>query len=384
MIKKQGLIEVPLLLFLSIDVIFGVTLLRYLKYLLPVYLITCYFLFSNLRVIDTHKWYVEKLIFFYLICISLNYSSFYFETNFYFKYVSESFFILAPLVSIWVISKLISINDVLINRIFLTLFISYLIKILLFSEELILDKIPNSWDDFMWIIFNSEFGLESSASFMFGLFANYYLAKKKKLYFFLACFGAILAFKRIALLALFLGGIIYFSSMNFRINRYKNSVIFLIVLINIIAVYSILYFIDDTQTLSSIVDLTGFSINHLTMGRQEIYSAIINKFGFPNIFLGIGLGHTSYSLSLLFNNVGNIHSDLLKFIYEFGIMLFVLWIYFLYRISFISAGSISNIAYVNIVFLTDNVLIYFFFMLITYLLALNWIQNLSSNSLNEI
>lgn len=376
MIKLRSLIEIPLFSVFAIDIVLNISSFRYIKYALIAYFILCYLIFYKPQVEKSTTRYIERFLGFYLICILLNYSALLIDSTYFIRYLAESIFIIGPLISVWIINKFISIDDIFLNRLFFVLVISYGLKIVLNLESFLLYGFPSSWNELAMIIFNSRFGLESSTSFTFGLFTVFYFGKKKWFYFFLALLGVILGFKRIVILALILVGIAYLIFKNFRLDHYKRGIALTFVLLNVITIYLIISLINDPEFSRLVSNTTSLSVNHITMGRQGIYSNIIDRFGHPTFFTGIGLGHTGHIISSIYSQkITNFHSDLLKFVYEFGILLFINWIYILYRYNSMSIGNLLNIIFINIIFLTDNVLIYYFFMLVCYLIALNWIQH---------
>ena len=112
---------------------------------------------------------------------------------------------------------------------------------------------------------------------------------------------------------------------------------------------------------------TGMSVDAVTMGRRVLYAQVL---GFIQdiSWLGIGLGKTTQILSSIGYELQNLHSDLLKYFLEFGPILFGVWIYGLYRLNTLSPRLITMLVYLNILFITDNVSIYFNVMFLFYLL----------------
>jgi len=107
------------------------------------------------------------------------------------------------------------------------------------------------------------------------------------------------------------------------------------------------------------------------MGRRYLFANINSYFDVswdnPPAF-GLGLGRISDYLKIAGVSLTNPHSDILKYFLEFGPLAFVLWIYGFYRLHLYNRYTIVLAVFLNVLFLSDNVSIYFSVMFLFYLL----------------
>ncbi len=230
-------------------------------------------------------------------------------------------------------------------------------------EILSIDTLYNS-------LISSILQTESGSSFLFSLFAMYYFMTKQKRSFFVALIFSIISFKRIALLGLIIS--ISFYTYYFpkqRIIRQRTILVF-IILFNLLFIYSA-YLISYSFTLNDLsTSVFGMGINQITMGRSIMFQTVFEYTGAYSVW-GIGLGYSERLLSNRFDvySISLLHSDILKMYFELGIILFLYWIYNLTKIFSINAKALGMVMMINILFLTDNTLIYNEVMLLFYLLS---------------
>jgi hypothetical protein len=199
---------------------------------------------------------------------------------------------------------------------------------------------------------------EGNAGHMFGLLAVIALLERRYLLFLSCVILAVLALKRIALVGVLIAAVFVVLGES-RGRRLLNPPM-MIVLNSLALVVLLLYGSGGTDRL--IVPITGMSADQLGMGRKTILSvpanAIIHD---PHQFIAYGRGPgAGYDHLMNRNGPGkeNLHSDLVKILYEYGLVIFCAVIWFMYsgkdyrlRVLFL---------YLNVLFVTDNTLIYAF------------------------
>jgi hypothetical protein len=141
-----------------------------------------------------------------------------------------------------------------------------------------------------------------------------------------------------------------------------------------IILLTILYAFINGDFTKLIYKNTGISVNQFSQGRFQIYNDIINHFS-DKIWTGSSLGYTNIYLSTKYVEISFLHSDILKLIIEFGVISFLIWlIYFMY-INISNYKSVPIVLFINILFLTDNVFIYFDTLFIFYLVLSKFDQD---------
>ncbi len=213
---------------------------------------------------------------------------------------------------------------------------------------------------FKWDISNSESSFEGNFGFMFALLTSFALMQRRYRLVILSILLSVLALKRIALLAEI--GVIFFYWIGERRGKLiLNSPV--MVFLNLLLIVIVVSY-STGQFNQIITQLTGQSANQFGQGRQEIQAVpsreiIAHPLNF--IFVGKGSG-ASYELATKGfgskNQKTNLHSDLLKLVYEYGFLFFMAFIWLMYS----SRSYNTRLAFLlmNILFLTDNVLIYYF------------------------
>lgn len=191
--------------------------------------------------------------------------------------------------------------------------------------------------------------------FLFGLFTLFFLVKKQYLWFLLNFVFVILLFKRIVFLGVAACVFAYILPNFFRkivLNRWT-----LLVTNCLFVVF--FYFLAKGVFDKIIFDYTGLSIGHLTQGRSTFFKLVLPELlnrKYEVFFLGIGQGNL---LNILYNAFGEkvlFHNDLFKMFVENGVVVFLAFFYFLYMGKNIK--QLVLLLFFNLIFLTDNVLIY--------------------------
>lgn len=204
-------------------------------------------------------------------------------------------------------------------------------------------------------LLNSNFALENTLSFVFGLFCLYYYFEKKYVFFIINLFLALISFKRIVIIGILFCLIASAFPKKIR-NIYFNPIVISIFTVSclILLVNISLGFYDNF-----IINHFGVSTNQLIMGRQVIWSKILIYLKFEHIdylLFGIGNGSISAILKNIFKNDTLLHSDFLVIMLQYGYFFLISFTYFLNNHIRLRQKSLS--LYLTLIFFTDNILIY--------------------------
>ncbi|MEM9831980.1 MAG: O-antigen ligase family protein [Bacteroidota bacterium] len=213
---------------------------------------------------------------------------------------------------------------------------------------------------------SSRFQSESGLAFLIGLFTFYFLSTKKWGLFSVSLFFVLISGKRTVLAGVAVCLIIYFILAVFRINvrRHRVTLSILALLVNALLIYFIYLLVNGTFD-HIIVENTGLPPNSFTKGRYNLWKIIISAYDLG--YLGSGLGSISYLLVDQLNYpLHNPLNDVLKIAVEHGFFVFSLWIFTYYFLNSYHRHALVITIYSNILFLTTNVIIYFFFMFCVY------------------
>lgn len=249
-----------------------------------------------------------------------------------------------------------------------------------------LSKVPNIslWRLFLWLmlgfafqfglfgtykqgihfdIMNSESTFEGNFSFAFAVLVPFAMAQRNYLLAFLSLAMSVLTLKRIAVLAALASSVMVLLGPR-RGRLLLNSPVMLGL--------NAFVLIADMAYTSGALDyliqhLTGQSSNALGQGRQSMHRYVVKDLldspwaGF--IGHGMGAVYTIAERGFGVYEKVNLHSDLLKLSYEVGYIVtaVVVWLMYSSRHYMVRVGFFFQ----NILFFTDNTLIYFF---LTFLL----------------
>ena len=219
---------------------------------------------------------------------------------------------------------------------------------------------------FVLNITTSESTFESSFGFLFGALAVYAGLKRQKWLAILAFMGAVLALKRIVLLAVIVCWILCMLPDRIKQRMFSPWVM---VPLNLLIVAVLILYANHAFD-HWVGDLFGQSANQFGMGRQQLFFSVARDiYLHPQqfIFFGTGPGGAYETLSRSLG-AANLHSDLLKILFEYGLIVFCGFLWLAYRVR--SASLKIMFLYANILFVTDNVLIYHFFLFFLCLFAL--------------
>jgi hypothetical protein len=281
--------------------------------------------------------------------------------HFYNRFFIEAFLLLAPLMALmfW---KITHDYEKVLTVCLCGMVAAYIIQVTYNLQSMEFGSLSDA-------IQNSYMPTETGyIAFVFGLFfIHFFYHDRKKIW--LLGILLILSFKRINFvavpIAIILSGVFY---------NQKSIKLLPILALIMNALFIVLlrgFFLGNFDNI--IEETFGIAPNVLSMGRQTIL-AEMNEHVKSISWLGIGLGKSVdlLSNSIQLEGINNLHSDLIKNFIEFGPVVFSIWIYSFYRINAISRTGLALTFYLNIIYLTDNVSIYFFVMTVFYyLIAVN-------------
>ncbi|QCU73926.1 O-antigen ligase family protein [Pseudoalteromonas distincta] len=322
--------------------------LRYVKYVVPVYIIIVFSVLKKKKfyVTDTPVLPFLTLVLIMLIFLIINPSS-YGIKDIYFIFSYVILFVLFDIPS----------NEKNTDLIFKMLVFYLLLKI--FSQG-----VKNV------SILDSEGLFEDTSAFIFGFFSVYYFILKKKWMFLISLIMVFITFKRIVILGVCLSCFSYIFSL-----RYCSVLVNRIILIVGPILTLILLILFSNGNFDWLIDeYFGVSSNQLAMGRVVIYSYVIDEIIANNwlLLFGYGIG-SSYQLVDIatLGRDQNLHSDILKLYYEGGLFLFLMFLYSFSK-CFSRKVLFPMAILLLISFSTDNILIYshvmFFFVYLSLML----------------
>jgi hypothetical protein len=362
-VKKDSLLLWFLCLLVGVSAIstnYG-SVLRYTKYLIPpIFLL---FALSGIRKLKIYATPLKNLLLFSgLIILNLFVSIVSYDLSF--RFFEEALLILLPILSIILITTVIKKPvGVILDSLFVVYAIIFIITNISFFFNV------NIINDFILALKTSSLKTESWMAFPFGLFMIFYIIEKRKVRTIVSIILFLLAFKRISIVGALLGLAVYwfFSIRNKKASNKKN-IYYWFIFLNFTLLIIIYNFIQGNFD-QLITDITGISPNWFTQGRLRVYTDTINHFS-SNIFFGNSLGSTNLFLSANFENISFLHSDILKIIVEMGFVSYLIWVFGFFKINLVSKKAIPLLIFMNLLFLSDNVFIYFDTLFIFYLLII--------------
>lgn len=344
-------------------------LLRYVKYLLPAVLGVYSLQKSNpvspAGAAAIH--YLKKYVWLYAGIIFISFEVSLMGNNSMNRFIANAVFILTPLLTALFCFKYYNGSHLsVMKKLFWVAVVVYII-----SYNSVLTNITAFFSKqfFVYAFLHSEFSGESTLAFTFGLFYLYFFINKDKKYMLLSILFSLLGFKRIVLGALIILTVTYPLIKKFYFTFKKRPILVSAsaVGVNLFLMFLIYNTIQGNYD-QLIQEISGLSVNHFTQGRQALYDIVFTKYGAIS-WLGEGIGNLDILIENHFGLVINPHSDLLKNYFEFGIILFCIWIFCLYFFNLFCYEMLTLVIYMNILFLTDNVFIYFKDLLLFYLIA---------------
>jgi hypothetical protein len=342
--------------------------LRYVKYSLPLLALLLYASRSSAFTDRAVTEYFVPFLFFYLFTIiyllGLNLT----EDNLSRRFFPNAAFILAPLTFVFLISPFF--NKEYTRRYVLTIFFINAF-VFLYEEGSDLISVLGNPQILKAAIFDSTVPTENHLAFAFGFLVIYFFVEKyNKVYQIIAIIIFILCYKRIVIAAVFLcvGSYILVSFLRIELSRYRQMVTLLGVLINL-AFIKITHIIVSGTLDTFVMEKTGFSTDKFLMGRKTFYTWAFEEAG-PITWTGTGLGRMDDTIFSAYGMVMNLHSEILKNYFEFGAILFVLWLILVFYKNVFSNKAAVFLLYLNILMLTDNVFTYFDVMFYFYFFIL--------------
>ncbi|WP_430462246.1 hypothetical protein ACQUQU_05505 [Thalassolituus sp. LLYu03] len=224
----------------------------------------------------------------------------------------------------------------------------------------IVTSIPALMSGFHMSLLGSESTLEShTMAFVFGAFAVYYFGVRSYILFLIALVLVVLSLKRIALLGIFVA--ILFMMLPFVFGRFLKYVALVVNLLYVV----VCFYITSEDFNDFCMDYMEVSSAYFTQGRSVLYSYVYDDVGLS--FFGAGSGAVYGALwGTIADGKVLLHNDVLKIFMEYGVIVFCLFWYAFYSVK--SRLALSIVVYLNVLFMTDNVLIYVFVMFFALLL----------------
>ncbi|MEX0965808.1 MAG: O-antigen ligase family protein [Bacteroidia bacterium] len=351
---------------------------HYMRYMLPVLSTALIFLVLSVRNIKLQKNVIYSFLKLFLFLIAISFLTFLWHGEIYLRFFQEAYFILAPLIFMYGLTYLHDDKETgtrdHLHTGAIIIFWGVVLGYLLFGGQQTVSTISSIAKDpsrLLLGIITSDIGTEGGAyTFALSFFTIYFFTTKKKRYFLLSLFLSILAFKRIALAGIGVSILIYwllqlktFHSILNQRNLFPATMVGLN-----LAVIALQFMLSRGIFNSAIQDVTGLPANMVFMGRLNAYNTVLETLERVPL-LGIGLGKTSQILAEADIGLAHIHSDLLKYFLEFGPVLFCVWIFAFYRFSMVNSKNLVLMLFLNVLFLTDNVSIYFEIMFLFFFLG---------------
>ena len=211
---------------------------------------------------------------------------------------------------------------------------------------------------------------ESVRAFGFGVLAIFFLARRQLLGAGLCFVLAVLGGKRIVLLGLLVAvPVALVAPSSFQDRKRRAVFALLAVALNIMAALS-LRNLDEWGIADRIQAMTLQSADAVLMGRARLFAIVADRLPSAPV-LGAGLGRITDVLESERAWLTNTHSDVLKHFIELGPVMFAAWIGCFYWTSR-RKGMLALTMFMNVLFLSDNVSIYFdvmfpFYLAVAYL-----------------
>lgn len=345
---------------------------RYFKYVIT-FLFFFVFVLPTFQSIKFSNNYYKKLEFFWIFLglilitggayfIVDSFESVQFIKDFSFITISIMFYFLLPVMWKQGQDSRVNYSYIFIRFSFITITIIFLF---ISAKNILLS--PIQFDLFKFLI-DSQSPFETTMAFPMGMFVIYFSYYNKKALFWTSLIFTLLSSKRIVILALVLIYVINRFTPSFRsIN--KQAVILIAVIINLLFVYLIIQF-SLSKYDPFIEQYLGLSADYISMGRKSIYENLFagNQGNWVKFFFGNGLGTSYVETTNFLDKEENLHSDVLKLFFDTGLLGLTIWIVFIYKLGFVNKIALLLTIYLNILYITDNVLIYYDTMIVYYLM----------------
>lgn len=197
-------------------------------------------------------------------------------------------------------------------------------------------------------------GETSMLSFLFGLLCLFFFVKKKYLWFLLSGLFVIMSFKRIVVM-----GVLACLFIGVMPRVFKKLVLnkWTIILGNC-ALIVFFFYLANGYFDEMVMQYTGLSISHFTQGRSDFFKLVLPELmdrRYEVFFSGIGQGNLVNILKSAGEN-DLFHNDTFKLFVESGIFIFLIFNYLLFSAK--NMKQMLLFVFLNILFLTDNVMTY--------------------------
>lgn len=337
----------------------GSSPIRYLKYLIPI--IFLFFVRFNSKFRKSPI--LTKNLNLYLVLIGFNFFISLLKFNITFRFFEEAALILIPIITVII---LVSYINRPIQEIINAVFYSYAVVFVITNFHVLFSV--NFFAQFADALKTSELATESWLAFPLGLFVIYFAQNRDWRKLALASVLFLLAFKRISIAGVLAALFLYWVINRNGVKTKKLFNVYVWFLVLNIALLLVLYNFISGNFNEIITTYTGISPNWFTQGRLSVYSETLAHFS-DNFLFGSSLGSTNIFLNNTFENISFLHSDILKIIIELGFLSYIVWVLYFFKINLVNHKAIPILIYVNILFLSDNVFIYFDTLLVFYLLV---------------
>lgn len=196
---------------------------------------------------------------------------------------------------------------------------------------------------------------EGAISYIFGFLIIYFLLEKKYYWFIINLIFLLLSVKRgvvLGILIIFILNILPIKVQRIIFKKY------IFILLNIIFLFfTYLLFLGTFNEI--IAQYTGISIGHFTGGRTTILQYFI-PYILENLnkvsLIGLGQGNAYMVMTNTLNAPWMLHNDVLKIITEHGVIIFIMFFYFLYNTT--NKKLFLYAIFLNVLFFSGNMLIY--------------------------
>lgn len=345
---------------------------RYLKYAITFVFFLVIVLPTFQRIKFSHKYYKQSEIFWVFLALNLLTGISYFLVNsldivqfvkdFSFIAISIMFYFLLPFMYNQGRDKKMNYSFMFIRFSFITISIIFLF---ISAKNILLSPFQFS---LLRFLIDSQSPFETTMAFPMGMFVIFFSYYNKKSLFWTSLIFTLLSSKRIVILALILIYIINKLTPSIR-SLNKQIVILIAVIINLIFVYFIIQF-SLSKYDPFIEQYLGLSADYISMGRKSIYENLFSRDegNWVKFFFGNGLGTSYVETTNFLEKEENLHSDVMKLFFDTGLLGLTIWIVFIYKLGFINKIAFLLTIYLNILYLTDNVLIYYDTMIVYYLM----------------
>lgn len=282
-------------------------------------------------------------------------------TAFYGRFFEEALFLIAPLGAAMICVSLKRHEG--LGPLYLLLAILTVDYVWEVGLSVIVDAVRQP-GVFMVDLLQSTPATESVRAFSFGVLAVFFLSRRRWGGVAICVLLALLAGKRIVLVGLLAAAPVALLAPSLESRRRRAFVTVVAIGFNVVMGLS-LRDLEGWGIADRIQDVTLQSADAVLMGRARLFSLLADRLPETPV-LGAGLGRITHVLTTEGAWLTNTHSDVLKHYIELGPAMFAAWIGCFYWASR-RRGTLALAVLMNVLFLSDNVSIYFDVMFPFYL-----------------